>query len=79
MKHTATKAKKKAVLDAVFAPAASAPCRGFLTHGSELGEIVLLECAVRAHAVKLHDQSQQLHTVANLLARMRDNIKKRAL
>lgn len=58
-------------------PAASAPCRGYLTHGSELGEIVLLECAVRDHAVKLYDQSQQLHRVADLLAKMRDNIKQR--
>jgi hypothetical protein len=59
-------------------PAAGcAPPAGYLAFGSELGELVLLECIVRDHGIVLEELAKRLKRTSELLGQMRDNIRKR--
>jgi len=57
--------------------AGCAPPAGYLALGSELGELVLLECIVRDHGIALEELSKRLKRTSELLGQMRDNIRKR--
>ena len=57
--------------------AGCAPPAGYLALGSDLGELVLIECVVRDHGIALEELAKRLKRTSELLGQMRDNIRKR--